>query len=64
MYFTYAPVICNHGSYEAGNSGNFYFSLYEPQHDKTNEMSVRPAKTKISWASAQSDQSLRCALNG
>ena len=23
-------------------------SLYEPQHDKTNKMSVRPAKTQIS----------------
>ena len=27
----------------------------EPRHDKTNKMSVRPAKTQI-------DQSLRCAL--
>ena len=31
----------------------------EPRHDKTNKLSVRPAKTQI-----QSDQSLRCALNG
>ena len=23
-------------------------TLYEPQHDKTNKMSVRPAKTQIS----------------
>ena len=29
---------------------------YEPRHDKTNKLSMRPA-------SAQSDQSLRCALN-
>ena len=35
---------------------------YEPQHDKTNRMSVGPAKTQISLASAQSDQSLNCAL--
>ena len=32
----------------------------EAQYDKTNKMSVRPAKTQITWASAQSDQSLRC----
>ena len=24
------------------------FTVYEPQHDKTNKMSVRPAKTQIS----------------
>ena len=38
------------------------FVLYEPRHDKTNKMSVRPAKTQISlgMASAQSDQCLRC----
>ena len=32
----------------------------EPQHDKTNKMSVRLVKTKSAWASTQSDQSLRC----
>ena len=36
----------------------------EPSHDKTNKVTVRPAKTQIGPASAQSDQSLRCALNG
>ena len=36
---------------------------FEPQHDKTNKMTVRPAKLKSAWASAQSDQSLSCALN-
>ena len=41
----------------------------EPRHDKTNKMSVRPAKTQIrlggsAWASVQSDQSLRPALTG
>ena len=46
----------------------------EPPHDKTNKMTVHPAKTLTSlgirpvwsaaWASTQSDQSLRCALNG
>ena len=39
----------------------------EPPHDKTNNMTVRPVKTQIrlgDWASAQSDQSLRCTLNG
>ena len=35
--------------------------IYELPHDKTNNVAVRPAKA---WASAQSDQSLRCALNG
>ena len=30
----------------------------EPRHDKTNKVSVRPAKTQISLASAQSDQRL------
>ena len=34
-------------------------SLNEPSHDKTNKMTVRPANTQISLASAQSDQSLR-----
>ena len=33
---------------------------YELRHDKTNKMSVRPAKIRSHWASAQSDQSLRC----
>ena len=34
---------------------------YEPRHDKTNKVTVRPAKTPISLGgSAQSDQSLRC----
>ena len=36
----------------------------EPPHDKTNKMTVRPAKTQVSLDIAQSDQSLRCALNG
>ena len=37
--------------------------IFEPPHDKTNKMNVRPAMTQISlgirpaWASAQSDQS-------
>ena len=35
-------------------------NLYEPRHDKTNKMNVRPVKTQIAWASAQFDQSLRC----
>ena len=38
--------------------------IIEPQHDKTNKMSVCPAKTqadaKRRLTSAQSDQSLRC----
>ena len=32
---------------------------YEPPHDKTNKMTVRPAKTQISLG-IQNDQGLRC----
>ena len=35
-------------------------SIYEPRHDKTNKMTVRPAKTQIR-GDAQADLSLRCA---
>ena len=31
--------------------------IYEPPHDKTNNVAVRPAKTQISLG-------IRCALNG
>ena len=45
------------------NATEHYFvcDTSELRHDKTNKVSVRPAKTQISlgW-SAQSDQSLRC----
>ena len=37
---------------------------HEPRPDKTNKVTVRPAKTQISLGIAQSDQSLRRALNG
>ena len=37
---------------------------FEPTHDKTNKMTVCPAKTQISLGIPQSNQSLRCALNG
>ena len=37
-----------------------FWQTYEPRHDKTNKVSVRPAKTQISLVSAQSDQSLCC----
>ena len=37
---------------------------YKPPHDKTSKMTVRQVKTRSAWASAQSDQSLHCALNG
>ena len=33
---------------------------FKPPHDKTNTMAVRPAKIRSAWASAKSDQSLRC----
>ena len=38
-------------------------TLFDPRHNKTNKMSVRPAK-RSAWASAHSEQSFRCALNG
>ena len=34
---------------------------FEPPHDKTNKMTVRPAKTQISLGIGQSDQSSLCA---
>ena len=43
---------------------NEYALWFEPQHDKTNKMSVCPARLRSAWASAPSDKSLRCALNG
>ena len=45
-----------------GILGAFIHMLERP-HDKTNKMSVRPAKTQISLG-IQSDQSHRCALIG
>ena len=59
-------------------TGKEIANIHEPPHDKTNKMTVCPAKTQISlgirpvwlgsslsalrsaWASAQSNQSLRC----
>ena len=37
---------------------------FEPPHDKTNNVVVLPARLRSAWASVQSDQSIRCALNG
>ena len=34
--------------------------LFEPPHDKTNKMIYAPSEDRSAWASAQSDQSLRC----
>ena len=42
------------------NTFNINLPKHEPPHDKTNKMTVRPAKTQISLVSVQSDQSLRC----
>ena len=41
-----------------------HVSRYESPHDKTNKMSVRPAKTQTSLGIRPVCQSLRCALNG
>ena len=36
-------------------------SSFEPPHDKTNKMTFAPSEdSESAWASAQSDQSLRC----
>ena len=35
-------------------------SIYEPPRDKSNKMSVRLARLRSAWVSAQSDQCLRC----
>ena len=37
---------------------------FEPPHDKPNKMISVPSEDSSAWASAQSHQSLRCALNG
>ena len=44
------------------NSFSFFGSRnrFEPPRDKTNKMTLRPAKAQISLASTQSDQSLCC----
>ena len=36
----------------------------EPPHDNTNKMACAPSEDSSAWASAQSDLSFRCALNG
>ena len=40
-----------------------HFTL-EQELDKINKITVHPSKTQIGLATTQSDQSLRCALNG
>ena len=41
-----------------------FFFIFEPRHDtKKKKRHMRPGKTQISWASTQSDQSLRCVSN-
>ena len=46
-------------------------NINEPPHDKTNKIACAPSEDLCTqrrlgsaWASAQSDQRLRCALNG
>ena len=34
--------------------------IFEPANDKTNKMACAPSEDRSAWASAQSDQSLRC----
>ena len=45
------------------NQVTFRWDTYEPHRDKTNKMACAPSEDSA-WASAQSDQSLHCALNG
>ena len=40
---------------------NWMTNTFEPRHDKVNKLTVRPAKSRSTWASAQSDQSSLCA---
>ena len=39
---------------------NLKILINEPPHDKTNELTFAPSEDWSAWASAQSDQSLRC----
>ena len=57
------PVLALSDSEVEQTFGNLC-SLYEPPQVKTSKMTVCPAKTQTTWASAQSDQSLCCALTG
>ena len=41
-----------------------HMNTFEPPHDKTNKMMCIQQSLRSAWASVQSDQSLRCALNG
>ena len=57
IFFAYMLPFCKRMSICFANSVE---EPFEPPHDKTNNMVVRPAKIRSAWASAQSDQSLRC----
>ena len=37
------------------------YTLFEPQHDKTNKMTCAPSELRSAWAFAESDQSSLCA---
>ena len=57
IFFAYMLSSCKRMSICFANSVE---EPFEPPHDKTNNVAVRPAKIRSAWASAQSDQSLRC----
>ena len=40
--------------------GQISGSLYEPRHDKTNKVMCAQRRLRSTWASTQSDRSLRC----
>ena len=44
-------------------NGSYMTSIYDTEHDKPNKMTCAP-KRRLRSASAQSDQSLRCAFHG
>ena len=44
--------------------GKTFKTSYEPEHDKTSKMMCAQRRLRSAWASAQSNQSLRCALIG
>ena len=47
-------------SYLDTKISDHHVSKHEPHHDKTNKMAYAPSEDRSTWASAQSDQSLRC----
>ena len=58
--FTTSKILENYRSFFWWRNFSDFYSMCEPQHEKTTKWSACPAKTQITWASAQSDQSSLC----